>query len=177
MDIESQANDLSWVLNDIYLDLISAVSMGREVLSQEWNFVGGDVKHYGRLRVCNNSIFLSLTKLGEVHSKYGKLLGEVPVKVRDEFNGHVAHIGKLRVRELRNAHVAHILEKKAGSPISVSKYLEIMRLAIGEKYEYLPRFYHWICPEKPLGEESLIGCVQSLIEACKTVAGKPCVRR
>lgn len=177
MDIESQANDLSWVLNDIYLDLISAVSMGREVFLCDWSFVGGETKRYGRLRVCNNSIFLSLTKLGEVHSKYSNVLSAAPAKVRDEFNGHVAHIRKLRVNELRNAHVAHILEKKAGSPISVSKYMEIIRLVIGENYENLPGFYHWICPDKPLGAESLVDCVQSLIEACKVVAVKTSVRR
>lgn len=169
MNDEIVANDLSWALNDLVLDLISAVSMGREVLAADRNGPGGVEKLCGRLRVCNHSIVLSLFKLNELNNHYGDFIKKLPVSVLEDFFSHMKTVRKFKVGDLRNAHVAHPIDRKTNAPISIEKLEGLMGLMTGKDNLDSESFYRWICPKQPSGEKCLVNSMLAIIGLCREV--------
>lgn len=64
MSPRNNANYVKWLLTDAMMDLVAAVGMARETIDD----LDPDKlsRAIARLRVCNHSIIISLTKLTEI---------------------------------------------------------------------------------------------------------------
>ncbi|PPA06063.1 hypothetical protein C4E44_00575 [Pseudomonas sp. MWU12-2312b] len=177
MSDEILANDLSWALNDLIVDLASAVSMGREVLAEDRSHPDMAAKLCGRLRVCNHSIVISLFKLDELSSHYFDFIKKLPAPLLEDFYNCLKMLRVLKVGDLRNAHVAHPIDKKTKAPITVEKLEHLMALMTGKDNLDAERLYSLICPEKPRGKKCLVNTLHDVIEFCRDITKDKIGRR
>ncbi|WP_133295877.1 hypothetical protein [Pseudomonas sp. AFG_SD02_1510_Pfu_092] len=147
MKATNDANYIKWLLNDLILDLSSAVSMGREIIKSYSVDPQNLIKTAGRLRVCNHSTVLSLFKLHEIRIKYGSFLNKLSSEQTKGFFKIAAEIEHRNICKFRNKYAAHIFDKDTHQPISLEKGEELLKTITGPDNSLALAFYDWICPE------------------------------
>jgi len=172
MDLDNEANHIKWLLNDLIVDLASAVGMGREVLKLHDGSPESMVKAMGRLRVCNHSIILSLFKLHEIRTKYGKFLNSLPKDVTANLYEDAARIEQRNICRFRNKYAAHIIDKDTNKPISLATGEKLLESITGHGNDRTREFYDWVCPEGWSAEKpSVTTTVHHLREYCRGLPG------
>lgn len=167
-----EANYIKWLLNDLILDLSSAVAMAREIIKS----YRGDPEELrdtiGRLRVCNHSIILSLFKLHEIRKKYGRFLNTLPKEQTRELYKVASEIEDRNICIFRNKYAAHIFDKDTKKPISLERGEELLRSITGKDNSLALAFYDWIYPETlNLDTPSVITVMEKLRIYCKDLPG------
>lgn len=171
-EIDNEANHIKWLLNELILDLASAVKMGREAIQTHNKAQLNIYDIMGRLRVCNHSIILSLFKAHEIRIKYSRFLSTLPPSKTEDFIKTAAQIDNNGICKFRNKHAAHIIDKETKKPVSLAKGTELLEKITGHENSKLIEFYDWISPvdwseEKPC----IITTLHRLREYCKSLPG------
>lgn len=172
MDTTNEANYIKWLLTDQMIDIVAAVSMGREIINQFKESRLTTQQAMGRLRVCNHSITLTLFKLHELRKKYGKFLSTLP---REETAGlfkDAADIESKKICKFRNSYAAHIFDKDTLKPISMQKGEELLNSITGKDNDQCEAFYDWLYPlgwsiEKPC----VVSSIERLRAYCRQLPG------
>lgn len=177
MSDEVLANDLSWALNDLIIDLASAVGMGREVLAEDRSHPDMVAKLCGRLRVCNHSIVISLFKLRELNDHYSAFLRRLPSPALEGFFNCMREMRQFEVVDLRNAHLAHPIDRKTMAPITIEKFERLMSSMTGKDNLDAERLYSFIVPVQPTGTKCLVNALLDVMGACREISNDKIDRR
>lgn len=166
----NDANYVKWLLVDAMVDLVAAVSMARETIDK----FDPDAKSnaIGRLRVCNHSIIITLSKLTEIKKGYDRFLKSLPSEVTESFYRDVAIIDSKNIYLFRNKHAAHILDRDTNAPISLVRGDELLASITGKDNSECLGFYDWIYPESwTIESECVVSTVVALRDCCKGLPG------
>ncbi len=166
----NDANYVKWLLVDAMVDLVAAVSMARETIVNSDH--DNKSKTIGRLRVCNHSIIITLSKLTEIKKGYDKFLKSLPPEVTAGFYRDVAVIDSKNIYLFRNKHAAHILDRDTNSPISLVRGDELLASITGKDNSECLSFYDWVYPENcTIENECVVNTVVALRDYCKGLPG------
>lgn len=171
MDINNEANHIKWLLNELLVDLPSAISMGREAFQIPDGSPDSMIKAAGRLRVCNHSIVLSLFKLHEIRREYGRFLSGLPKDVTEELFRDAKEIERRNICKFRNKYVAHILDSVTKQPASLEKVLSLLVSITGRDNSETLAFYNWICPDGWMTKSCVMATIQNLRSYCRSLPG------
>lgn len=171
LNVANEANHIKWLLNELFVDLPSAISMGREAFQIPDGSNESMIKAAGRLRVCNHSIVLSLFKLHEIRHVYGKFLSGLPAAVTEDFFRDVIEIERRNICHFRNKHVAHVIDKDTKQPVSIEKALLMLASITGRDNNETLAFYDWICPVGWITKPCILTTVNNLRDYCKSMPG------
>lgn len=171
MNIDNEANHIKWLLNELFVDLPSAISMGREAIQIPDESIHSIIKAAGRLRVCNHSIIISLFKLHEIKQVYGRFLGTLPREVTECFFCDVKEIERRNICKFRSKHVAHIIDNDTRKPISLEKAESLLSSITGHDNSQTLAFYDWICPEDWIEKPCVVTSIQNLRDYCWKMPG------
>lgn len=166
----NDANNVKWLMVDAMQDLVAAVSMARETIT---NFDPNvPSKTVGRLRVCNHSIIISLSKLTEIKKGYGKFFETLPSDVTAGFYRDVGVIDSKNIYLFRNKHAAHIFDRDTNAPISLVRGDELLASITGKDNSDCLSFYDWVYPESwSIEKECVVSTVVALRDYCKGLPG------
>lgn len=162
-DIQNDANCIKWLMLDLMVDLVSAVSMARETYEK---FQSGQItpeKAMGRLRVCNHSIVISLSKLCEIRKGYAKFFLTFPGEIKAPFFEYAKQIEGKGITKFRNKYAAHIFDDTTGKPISLADGERLLSQVFGMNNEDCLNFYDWIYDRNQQG-----GCIVHLTVQIKS---------
>lgn len=166
MSPRNNANYVKWLLTDAMMDLVAAVGMARETIDD----LDPDKlsRAIARLRVCNHSIIISLTKLTEIKKAYSKFLNGLPSEVTADFYQVVNDVRRKKIHLFRNKHAAHIIDNDTNAPISLAKGEKLLASITGKDNSECLRFYDWVYPEgSAADEECVVNTVVALSDFCK----------
>jgi hypothetical protein len=166
----NNANYVKWLLIDAMMDLVAAVGMARETIADiDPQMLS---KATARLRVCNHSIIISLTKLTEIKKAYSGFLNALPSGVTADFYRVVQEVGRKKIHLFRNKHAAHIIDNDTGAPISLAKGEKLLESITGKDNSECLKFYDWVYPEAGAADEGcVVSAVAALSDFCKGLPG------
>ncbi|MFL1516851.1 hypothetical protein [Pseudomonas prosekii] len=166
----NDANYVKWLLVDAMMDLVAAVDMARETIAKF--DPGAPSKAIGRLRVCNHSIIISLSKLTEIKEGYSRFFKALPPDVTANFYRDVAVIESKNIYLFRNKHAAHILDRDTKAPISLVRGDELLSTITGKDNSECLSFYDWVYPESwAIENECVVSTVVAMRDYCKGLPG------
>lgn len=129
---EMRLRDLAWLLNDINVDLITAVAVYRNIFR---NIDDNQAKQmFGETRLCLNSMIINLCRLIDATQEYGR---DIKDNITEDLRGRLNLIRKRlddrNYYRYRSAYLTHVISRDTHRPLLLEEAKSALKTILGNE--------------------------------------------